>query len=90
MEMKIEDFIMTLRGVLRVVTVVGLVATDVLMTAIIYRKIRKYYSEKTDKFRWAFFLGAVLSSFLLIYIYYRLFELSSADPKIPNKPKLLF
>lgn len=88
--MKIEEFIMTLRGVLRVVMVVGLVATDVLMTAIIYRKIREYYSEKTDKFRWAFFLGAVLSSFLLIYIYYRLFELSSADPKIPSKPKLLF
>jgi hypothetical protein len=90
MEMKIEDFVITLYGVLRIVTVVGLIATDVLMTAIIYRKIRKYYPEKTDKFRWAFFLGALLSSLLLIYIYYRLFEISTVDPRVPSKPRLLF
>ena len=86
----VATFAVTLYGVLRIVTVVGLVATDVLMTAILYRKIREYYPEKTDKFRWAFFLGTILSSLLLIYIYYRLFEVNSVDPRIPSKPKLLY
>jgi len=88
--MRITEFIATFNGILRIVTVVGLIATDVLMTAIIYRKIREYYPEKTDKFRWAFFLGAVLSSFLLIYIYYRLYEIGSVGSKTPGKLKLLF
>lgn len=90
MKTSVADFAVTLYAILRIVTVVGLVATDVLMTAIIYRKIREYYPEQTDKFRWAFFLSAVLSSLLLVYIYYKLFEVSSADPRIPSKPKLLF
>ncbi len=85
-----ENIAVTLYGVLRIVTVVGLVATDVLMTAIIYRKIGEYYPKETDKFRWAFFLGAILSSLLLIFIYYKLFEVSSVDPRILSKPKLLF
>jgi hypothetical protein len=90
MQAEIDEFVVTLYRILRIVTVVGLIATNVLMTSIIYRKIRKFYPEKTDKFRWAFFLGAALSSFILIYIYWRLFEISSADPRIPSKPKLLF
>ena len=86
----VPAYVITLNVVLRIVMVVGLVATDVLMTAVIYKKLREYYPEETDKFRWAFFFGAILSSLLLIYIYYRLFEVSSVDPRIPSKPKLLY
>jgi len=86
----VADFAVSLYGVLRIITVFGLVATDVLMTAIIYRRVGEFYPEKTEKFRWAFFLGAILSSLLLIFIYYKLFEVNPADPRVQSKPRLLF
>ena len=87
---KMEPLIINFYQVLRIVTILGLVATDVLMTAILYQKLCKIYHEKTVKFKWAFFLVAIVSSLLLIFIYLKLFDVSLTDPRVPSNPKLLF
>lgn len=75
--METESLVSTLRVVLRVVTILGLVATDVMVTAILYLKLKKYYPEETAKFKWAFYLGGSLLAIFLIFIYYKLYEAPS-------------
>ena len=69
-----SSLLANLRLILRIVTVLGLIATDVMMLAILYRKLETFYPESMIKFKWVFYVIAIIIAFILLFMYFRFYE----------------
>ena len=54
---------------LKIVSLLGLIITSCLMTAVSYRKLEAYYPDQVKKYKWVFILVASLLSFQMFFIY---------------------
>jgi len=58
---------------LRIVSMLGMVAFNVMITALIYWKLQVYYPEWIKKHKWIFVVVAVLMSFFMLFIFNRFY-----------------
>lgn len=58
---------------LRIVSMIGMIAFNVMATALVYWKLEFYYPDKVKKNKWLFSLVAVLMSFLMLFIFNKIY-----------------
>lgn len=71
----------SLRSVLKIVSIIGLLATGPMMVAVTYKKLKERYPVEVERNKWAFFVIA----FILSVVFFSLFQLLFPDnPPVPG------
>jgi hypothetical protein len=58
---------------LKIVSMLGLIVTCSMMTAVTYKKLKEYYPTQVEDNKWVFVVFAGLSSMLMIFLFQRFF-----------------
>lgn len=62
-----------LRGVLKIISLIGLMATGPMMVAVTYKKVKERYPSEVKKYKWLFWVMSIVLSVVFLAIFLLLF-----------------
>ena len=55
--------------VLKIITLIGLVSTVGMMTAVVHKSLKEKYPKQVEKYEWAFFVLGGLMTLVMFFLY---------------------
>lgn len=73
--------------ILRIASIIGMIAFNVFIIFLIYTKLRVYYPKKVEKLRWLFAAVAMLLSGLMIFIFNKFYVTNRLGVQVPREER---